>query len=208
MGTNLRHHGRVTVNFLLLMGLGGVIATMGLVAEPAAQAISLAAASIIAPGFEAIAKIPLGLALRRPHLVRQGLASVGAGYAALAAAAALSFLLLRAVGAVSLDELLDNPGVEQIVGPPANQILRSAAAAVAGVLIITANRHTLLAGALMAMELVPAAALAGVGMVSGRPGLIYEGLERLVVDILLVVVLGSLVLWAKKATVHRRHPLV
>lgn len=65
METGLRHNGRLTSNFLWLMALGGVIAAMGFVSEVHDQVIAFVAASVIAPGLEPIAKIPLGLVLRR-----------------------------------------------------------------------------------------------------------------------------------------------
>ncbi len=208
MGSNLRHHARVTTNFLLLMAAGGAIAAMGLVSEPSSQAISFVAASVIAPGFEPLGKLALGLVLRRWHMVRQGLASAGAGYAALIASAALMFLLLRLVGAVTTPDLVDNPAVDLLVHPPANQIIRSAMAAAAGMIIIAAYRHTLLPGALMALELIPAAALAGVAIATGSPSLIYEGIERWALDAAFVVGLGAVILLTKQAIVHRRRPLV
>jgi uncharacterized protein DUF389 len=208
MEAGLRHHGRVTVNYLALMALGGGIAAVGLVSEPATQAISFVAASVIASGFEPIAKIPLGLTLRRWNLVRRGLTSAAAGYAALVISAALTLLVLRLLGAVTVPDLVDNPAVELIAHPPGSQILRSAFAAAAGILIFAAYRETVIAGALMALELIPAAALAGAALASGRPTLIYEGLERLLVDIALIVALGWVIFAAKQAFVHRRRPLV
>src|SRR5215218_10127124 len=63
--TDLRHQGKLTVNYVGLMTLGGAVAATGFAAESASQAISFVAASIIAPGFEPLAAIPIGLALRR-----------------------------------------------------------------------------------------------------------------------------------------------
>jgi hypothetical protein len=59
--TGLRHQSRTTANYLLLMALGGVVGASGLVMEGTSQAIAFVAASIIAPGFEPVAKIPIGL---------------------------------------------------------------------------------------------------------------------------------------------------
>jgi hypothetical protein len=61
--TGLRHQSRTTANYLALMALGGVVAATGFVVEGTSQAISFVAASIISPGFEPVAKIPMGLAL-------------------------------------------------------------------------------------------------------------------------------------------------
>ncbi len=79
METGLRHQGRVTANFLVLMALGGAIAATGLVSEPGPQTISFVAASNIAPGFEPIPKVPLGLVLRQWKVVRRGLVSTAVG---------------------------------------------------------------------------------------------------------------------------------
>ena len=54
MESYLRNHGRVAINYLVLMALGGVIASIGLTLGPVAQSMALVAASIIAPGFEPI----------------------------------------------------------------------------------------------------------------------------------------------------------
>ncbi len=45
---------------------------------PRPQVTAFVAASIIAPGFELLVKIPLGLVLRRGNVVRRGLVSTGA----------------------------------------------------------------------------------------------------------------------------------
>jgi hypothetical protein len=63
--TGLRHQSRITANYLSLMALGGAVAATGLVVKSTPQAISVVAAAIIAPGFEPLAKIPMGLALRK-----------------------------------------------------------------------------------------------------------------------------------------------
>jgi len=63
--TGLRHQSQIMANYLALMALGGAVAATGLVVESTPQAISVVAESIIAPGFEPLAKITLGLVLRR-----------------------------------------------------------------------------------------------------------------------------------------------
>lgn len=81
--TGLRHQGRITVNFLALMALGGAVATIGLVSDPVAMAVAIVASSVIAPGFEPLAKIAMGLVLRRGSVVQRGVVSTLAGYTAL-----------------------------------------------------------------------------------------------------------------------------
>lgn len=208
MEAGLRHQGRITPNYLILMALGGAIATIGLVTEGTSQAIALVAASIIAPGFEPIAKLPLGLALRRWNVVQRGLVSAAVGYVVLMLAAAAAFVLLRLAGTVGVEQLAASAEVHRIAHPTFTDIVLSAAAAVSGVTMIMAYRRSVIAGPLVALALIPAAATSGAGIVAGRPSLFYEGLERLAVDAVLIIVLGTLVLLAKQATVHRRATLV
>ena len=208
METGLRHQGRITPNYLLLMALGGAIAAVGLVAESVSQAIAFVAASVIAPGFEPLAKIPLGLALRRWTVLRRGVLSALAGYATLIAAAALAFLILRLTGTTTVDAFVNNPEVEKIAHPTLAEGLVSACAAAAGIVMIAAYRRSVIAGPLIALVLVPAAATIGAAIAAGQPRLIWEGLQRLGLDVLLIVVLGALVFAIKQATQHRRAPIV
>ncbi len=206
MEIGLRHQGRVTSNYLALMALGGSIATIGLVSEPVPQAIALVASSVIAPGFEPIAKLALGIVLRQKDVFQRGLASMLSGYLVLILAAAATFLVLRSAGAVTIEEFVHNPEVERIAAPTLKDILQSACAAAAGLIMIAAYRRSVIAGPLMALMLIPAAAMAGAALVVGQPGLSYEGFQRFGLDVLLIVGVGSVVLFIKQATIHRQRP--
>ncbi len=208
METGLRHQGRVTPNFIALMALGGAVAATGLAAEPVAQVTAFVSASIIAPGFEPIAKIPLGLALRNWPVVRRGAIATVVGYAVLIAAAALSFLLLRITGSVEVSELVTNHEVEKLTHPTTPEFLLTACGATAGMIMIAAYRRSVIAGPLIALVVIPAAALCGAALVAGEWRLSYEGLERLAIDIALIIALGGAVVLIKQRVVHRRAPLV
>ena len=204
--TGLRHQGRVTSNYLALMALGGAIAAVGLVSEPVPQTIASVAASVIAPEFEPLAKIPLGLALRRWNVVKRGLVSSAVGYAVLVTGAALALLALRLGGGPSVEALLANSKVHAIEDLTASLLLVSACGAAAGVVILLAYRRSVIAGLLVALVLVPVALVGAAA--AGRFGLAYQGLERLLIDAAFIVVLGALLVLIKQVTVHRRLPLV
>lgn len=208
METGLRHQGRVTANYLALMAMGGAIATVGLVSSPAPQAIAFVAASVIAPGFEPLVKVPLGLVLRRGNVVRRGLVSAVAGYAVLILAAALAFLLLRVTGAASVEDFLTNSEVKHLAHPTAKEILVSACAAIAGAVMIASYRRSVIAGPLIALVIIHAAAQVGIALTLGRFDLVWEGLQRLGLDALLIIGLCTLVFAAKQALVHRRKSIV
>jgi len=206
--TGLRHQGRVTANFLTLMALGGAIGAAGLVLESSAQSIAFVAASIIAPGFEPLAKLPLGWTLRNWSVVRRGLYSVSVGYSVLMIAAAAMFGFLRLTDTTTVQALLENSEVHKIAHPTLIEYAISACAAAAGVTMIMAFRRSVIAGPLLALVLIPAAAAVGAGLAAGEVGLALDALQRLLVDAMLVVVLGAIVIALKQRTVHHRKPMV
>ena len=86
--------------------------------------------------------------------------------------------------------------------------LVGAGGALAGLVIITSFREAVLAGALIALALVPAAGLIGVGLAAGDPVVALGGLKRAAADIGLVVVLGGVVVLVKDRLHHgHRRPL-
>lgn len=208
MESGLRHQGRITTNYLLLMSLGGIIAAIGLVSEPVPQAIAFVASAIIAPGFDSMTKVPLGLVLRRWPLVKRGLFSTLAGYAALVAAAALTMAALVAAGETSAEALATNPEVQHLAHPKLMELLLAGSGALAGVVILASFRRSFQAGPLIAMAFIPAAALIGAGLAVGRMDLATEGLERFLADWGFIVALGAPFLWLKQRFLHRRKPLV
>lgn len=208
MESGLRHQSRITPNYLVLMALGGVIAAIGLVAEPVPQAVAFVASAIIAPGFDPMTKVPLGLVLGHWPLLGRGLSSALAGYAVLVTAAALTMWALVAAGDTNAAQLAANPEVQHLAHPGLPELLVAAAGALAGVVTLAAFRRSFQAGPLIAMAFIPAAALIGAGLAVGRADLALEGLERFGADWGFIIGLGVPFLWLKQRLVHRRRPLV
>lgn len=186
------------------MAIGGALAVAGLLSPPVPQALALAAAAVLTPAFEPVAKLAVGLVRRSGYRIRRAAVSVVVGYLVLAAAGGVTFLVLSALGPASPKTVASSEGVHLVVDPTAADWLVGAGGAVAGLLIITSFREAALAGALIALALVPAAALVGAGVAAGDGGLALNGLQRAVVDMALVVVLGGIVVVAKDALYHRR----
>ena len=206
--TDLRHQGKPTMNYVGLMALGGAVAATGFAAESASQAIPFVAASIIAPGFEPLAAIPIGLVLRRWAVVGRGLQSTILGYLVLVLSAALIFLALRLSGVVMVEEFTVNPEVRNLAEPGLREILLSACGALAGMVMLLSRRRYLIPGALVALLVIEAAALIGVALAAGEPGLMLEGAKRFGIDILLIVAGGVPIVLLKQTIVHRRAPMV
>ena len=165
------------------------------------------AASIIAPGFEPLAAIPIGLALRRWSVVGRGLQSIAGGYLALILAAALTFLALRVSGVVG-EEFTANTEVRSLAEPGLREILLSGCGALAGMVMLLSRRHYLIPGALVALLVIEASALIGVALAAGQPGLMLEGAKRFGLDILLIILGGLPIVVLKQAFVHRRTPMI
>lgn len=205
--TGLRHQGRLTANFLLLMAIGGVIGAVGAFAEPAIAAVAYVASAIIAPGFEPLAKLPLGIVLRRGEVVRAGMVASVAGYGVLTAAAAVTWLLLSTFGGIEAAAFLEGDGLKHTIHPTPELLTMAVAGAFAGVLIQASYRRSVIAGALVAMRLIEAASVTGVALAMGRADLAGAGAARLALDAAFVLVAGIVVFGLKQAIVHRRAPL-
>jgi uncharacterized membrane protein len=150
----------------------------------------------------------MGLALRRWDVARRGLTSAAAGYLALALSAALVFLVLRWTGVATIEEFVANSQVEELANPTLREALVSACGALAGMVMMLSYRLNLIPGALIALMIIEAAAMVGMALVAGEPGLMYEGVERLGLDVLLIIVEGVLVVLLKQTIFHRRTPMV
>ena len=129
METGLRHNGRLTSNYLLLMALGGVIAAVGLVSPVHHQVIAFVAASIIAPGLEPLAKLPLGIVLRRWDVAWAGIKASVVGYALLALAAGVTLPRGDASATWTAATFLEHEATHSLLHPKVTGMLVSLAAA-------------------------------------------------------------------------------
>lgn len=148
------------------------------------------AAAIVAPGFEPLAKVSVGLALRRWGVATRGLGSAALGYLVLALSAALVLVVLRLTGVTTAGEFAHNHAVKSLAHPALRGMLLSAC------------------GALIALLIIKSAALVGAALAAGDPGLAYAALGRLLISAVLVFAAGVIVVGLKQAIVHRRKPMV
>jgi hypothetical protein len=204
MESQLRNHGRISVNYLLLMVLGGAISAGAFTLEPVGQAIATVGASITSPGFEPLAKIAQGVVLRRSSMVVHGALAALAGYAVLLVGAAATFALLAALDEAKHVQLLTNPFAKALTAYDVHSLLPSFCAAVAGGVMVASLRDTYVVGPLMVMALIPAAALVGASLAMGDFALAGKAAARAGLDMLAVILLVALVLAWKQRTKHRR----
>ncbi|MDP8905834.1 MAG: DUF389 domain-containing protein [Chloroflexota bacterium] len=194
----------MTLLHLLAMAAAGTVAAVGL----ATNAVHLViGAMVIAPGFQPIVRVSLGL-VTRSAAWKRGLVDVALGYGALSAAAAATTLILRALG-------IDPLGTQASYLPPGvllsywtsisgTDVLVALVAGVAGTLLIVIGRSVLTAGVMVALALVPGSAIAGMALVSLEIDIALRASARWVVDAVAVVAVGMAVLWWRQVAVYRR----
>lgn len=207
METGLRHNGRTTQNYIILMFVGGIIATVGFISEIHDLVIAFIAASIIAPGLEPVAKIPLGIALRKTDVLWTGLKASVFGYVTLIFASWLTFLVLVKFGIAMEEDFLNNKATEGLLHFRLKDFILSFAAATASIVMYLSYRRNVIAGPLIALILIPAAAAIGISIYLQRWNEMFGFIQRLSIDIGLIIFVGIVWIIFKQATVHKRKPM-
>lgn len=200
MAALLRRETNVSSNYLMAMFCAGLIAAVGLWTETVHIVVG---AMVIAPGFEPIIRLPFGLLGRQRASWIQGLSSTGLGYLALLAGAAAALLVLS-VGQPSGGTIGSRDWVQYWSSIQFSSVLVALAAGAAGAAIIAAQRSVLTAGVMIALALVPSAAIVGMALAAGELPLAAKGLLRWAVDAACVVVAGGLVFLLKRNHAHGR----
>ena len=154
---DLRNRGRITMNYLVLMALGGVIAAAALLFDPITQTMAFVGASIIAPGFEPLAKIAQGLVLREVARCAAGRCCRWSSATRCCSPAPRLTYRLLAWGDVEAHRAAPAGRSRWWPRSPSLQaagLLASAAAATAGVLMVVSLRDLYVVGPLMVLVLI------------------------------------------------------
>jgi hypothetical protein len=201
--TALRRHTRPTANFYLTTAGGGVIAGCALMAgSRVTEATGLVAAAVIAPVFEPLARIGLSIVNRHSQFVIRAVGNALLSYVTLIVAAFLTMLVLRTGSHGFIHDFLHSPTHHEVVHPTAVNLVVSAAGAITGIIMVSAGRFTQLAGPLVALQLLPAAASLGMSLEIGHFHAALDSLGRLGIDIGMVIVAGLLIFAYKHVTAH------
>jgi uncharacterized membrane protein len=207
METGLRHNGRLTINYSMLMAIGGIIAAVGFVSDLHNLVIAFVAASIIAPGLEPLAKIPLGLVLMRKDVLWTGVKASVVGYLLILLSAGLTFWLLQRLGDARPEQFLENKATLGLMELKLKDLLVSFVAAAASIIMYLSYRRNVIAGPLIALILIPATAAIGMCLSLGEWTYALDLLKRLGVDIGLIIGTGILLIYIKQKLVHKRSPI-
>lgn len=205
MQSMISKESNMTTNGLLTMIVAGIIAAVGISTNALHLVIG---AMVVAPGFEPIVRIPLGL-ITSNIAWKRGVTDTLKGYAGLMAAAALTTLLLQALGQDTLDGkasyLTEGALLSYWTKISVTSVIVSAAAGFAGALVIAAHKSILTAGVMIALALIPSATLTGMALAEGEFYIAQQAALRWVLDVALVAAFSVIVFLWKKYSVHRRN---
>jgi hypothetical protein len=193
-----------TINFAVVMTIAGALAALGVATNALALVIG---ALVLDGGFEPIVGFGLGAIRALPGSVLHSLKKVGGGYACVV------------LGGIFMGILLPHAGVD-ITGAsggydPAHQLyvywsepswtnaLTAALAGSAGALLLATNQSVLTAGAMIALDLTPSAALAGMALVSGHLITARNAALLWIIDAVTITLAALAVFAWKRWTTHR-----
>lgn len=202
--SELAKESNMTANALWVMAIAGALAAVGLLTNSLHIVIG---AMVIAPGFEPFTRVSLGL-VAGGGVWKKGARDAVVGYAALIAGAmatsALLSVVVQAQGATASSYLPGAGLIPYWASVSCSSVLVTIVASAAGAILISSNRAVLTSGVMIALALIPAAALFGIGLVKGDLGLAARGLIRLSVEVALVVgVSAAVLLWQKRRRWNR-----
>jgi hypothetical protein len=196
----------MTSEKVLVMAIAGVIAGIGIISDAIHIVVG---AMVIAPGFQPFARLMLGVVNRSRQSFVGGVADVGRAYAALLVGATAAAALGRLFGASALDaglpSYLDGGVlVDYWTTITWTGVAVGAVAGVCGGMLISINRTVLTAGVMVALALVPTAALVPMALAAGDLGMSAMALQRFGIEVALVLAGAGLVFEIKRRIDHRR----
>lgn len=201
MDTLLRRDANPSHNFLAMMFLAGAVAGAGLFLDTLHIVVG---AMLIAPGFEPLVRVCLGLASGLPDPARRGALGVLAGYLAVAAGGAVGAALAAwADPALGLSAMFDGTWVRYWTSFERSAVIVAFAAGLAGAIVVNSHQTVFATGVMIALALVPGMAIFGAGVSTGEFALALRGLGRWGVDAACVLVACLLAFGVKRAILRR-----
>lgn len=189
----LERESTMGANKVAAMAAAGAIAAVGILTNSIHIVIG---AMVVAPGFEPFLKVALRVTGRNRSFTR-GFVDIGAGWLAVAAGAAAAALTLQVFGvslATPSGGYLGQGGLvaywrELTVSGTVVAVVAGAA----GTILVIASRAVLTAGVMIALSLVPGAALLGIAVTEGDLELAADGALRWAHDAAIVIAVAAAV---------------
>ncbi|GGY93019.1 DUF389 domain-containing protein [Streptomyces poonensis] len=186
----------LSVTYLAFITLATMIAACGVVLD---NAILIVGAMAVGPEFGPLAGISTAVVRRAPRLALRSLVALLAGFAVAMALTVGFSLFMDALGLFSAEKLHgDRPNTGFVYAPDAFSFVVAVLAGVAGTLSLTSAKSGALIGVAISVTTVPAAANAAVALSYGDTAQTWGSTEQLLLNLLGIIVAGTLTLLAQK----------
>jgi uncharacterized hydrophobic protein (TIGR00271 family) len=199
----VRRDSQLTWAYCVFLTLATLIAGAGRLLD---QSILIIGAMVVGPEFSPVAATCLALARPRPSLIPRALGTLFGGFAIAVVAAAPLWALAHLVGLANAHDAAHGPQTDFIVQPDIWSFLIALLAGIAGVTALTTSKSGPLVGVFISVTTVPAvgtlALCLGVGVWSEIPA----ALTQLLVNLLGLVLSGTLTLLVQRAVWSRVDP--
>ncbi|MFF9766890.1 DUF389 domain-containing protein [Streptomyces sp. NPDC014636] len=186
----------LSFTYVAFITLATMIAACGVVLD---NAVLIVGAMAVGPEFGPLAGICTALVQRQPRLAWRSLIALLVGFAAAMAVTAGFSVFMDAVGLFSKAQLeADRPNTGFIYAPDWFSLVVAVLAGIAGTLSLTSAKSGALVGVAISVTTVPAAANAAVALVYGDTHQTARSSEQLLLNLLGIIVAGTLTLLAQK----------
>jgi uncharacterized hydrophobic protein (TIGR00271 family) len=183
-----------SATFFVLMALAAVIAAIGIVVD---SAVLIIGAMIVGPEYGPMTAVAIGIH-RRKRYGRTAAGVLVSGLAVAIIAAAAFALMARLFG--ESNEVFEPTSrffTAFVTDPNAYSAVVAFVAGVAGTIALARSQATVVAGVLVSVTTIPAAAAIGVGMAAGQWGDATDGAIQLAINVaaILVAILVTLAVY-------------
>ncbi len=185
-----RANARMFARYIIYMIVAGVIAGFGVMNR---SSILIVGAMAVSPDIYPMSAICVGLVDRRPILVSRASATLLLGLVATGVSAWVLTALMRSVGYPALQVELGNGGLGVLPTINASTFIIAFAAGIAGTLALE-SRASAAVGVAISITTIPAISYAGVAFVVGEAHDALIAVVVLCVNVVMVVVAGSVTL--------------
>jgi uncharacterized hydrophobic protein (TIGR00271 family) len=194
-----RINARTATRYLVFMGVAGLIAAFGVIDE---DQILIVGAMAVAPDLLPVTATCTGLVLRRPGLIKRGVAALVVGLAVACAIAAAVTGLLNLFDLLPAHFSVHEIGLASQQNVEAETILVALAAGVAGMLAVE-TRASMGVGVAISVTTIPAAAFLGVAAGVGEASKSLGALWVLATNVAMMLVGGSVALACQRRLARR-----
>ncbi|MEV6182239.1 DUF389 domain-containing protein [Streptomyces sp. NPDC052015] len=186
----------LSVTYLAFITLATMIAACGVVLD---NAILIVGAMAVGPEFGPLTGVCTSIVRRAPRLALRSLIALLTGFAVAMAVTVGFSLFMDAIGLFSEEQLEgDRPQTGFVYAPDAFSFIVAVLAGVAGTLSLTSAKSGAMVGVAISVTTVPAAANAAVALSYGDTRQTWGSTEQLLLNLLGIMLAGTLTLLAQK----------